>query len=335
MPGVKISDLPLATLQGPDIFPVARAGITLGVRASDILNRFISNETSMGDLSSRTISVIDSPTIDLTYNSTTRYLSADLQPVLDLRDRTVYMPLTAEIPPGTVMSFLGKTAPPGWLLCNGDIVPNGIAPVQGINTNFSRLWTVVGTTYGATPGTLPDLRGYFIRGYGSSSDPSVGANADGTESGAFGQKETDTFQGHKHGIYDPTHGHTGSADPSGNHSHNYQVSTDTGQFMADGGGGGFITDTGSANVNGTLGTASEGYGNQIGKPSLGPSIDANGNHTHTVTVNPNSTGVKVLSPTGDQATLGSGDSNGPGGITTRVGFETKPKNIALLWCVKY
>jgi microcystin-dependent protein len=310
MPGVKISDLPLATLQGPDIFPVARGGLTLGVKASDILNRITKIETDLSTLSSGTITVIDSPTIDLTYNSTTRQLSADLQPTLNLRDRTVYLPLTAEIPPGTVMSFLGRSAPPGWLVCDGAIVPNGVGPVQGVITNYSRLYAVLGTTYGATPGTLPDLRGYFIRGYGSSTDPSVGANADGTESGAFGQKVADTFQGHKHGLYDPTHGHTGSADPAGKHRHTYQ-------FWNDNQGG---VEFGETIDDGEIETK-----NTSEEPD----------HTHTVSVVAGPTNVKVLSPTGDQATPGSGDSDGPGGLTPRVGFETKPKNVALLWCVKY
>lgn len=315
MPGVKISDLPLATLQGPDIFPVARAGITLGVKASDILNRITRIETDLSLLSSGTIAVIDSPTIDLTYNNATRELRADLQPTLDLRDRTVYLPLTAEIPPGTVMSFLGRTAPPGWLICNGAIVPNGVGPVQGVITDYSRLYTVLGTTYGITPGTLPDLRGYFIRGWGSSSD-TIGANADGTQSGAFGQRVPDTFQGHKHGIYDPQHGHTGSADSTGSeHFHMFKPPTSTWEDSDDAGSDdGWKNDSGGKRHNET---------------------QTDGAHSHTVTVDANSTGVKVLSPTGDQATLGSGDSDGPGGTTPRTSFETKPKNVALLWCVKY
>jgi len=316
MPGVKISDLPLATLQGPDIFPVARGGLTLGVKASDILNRITKIETDFSTLSSGTITVVDSPTIDLTYNSATRQLSADLQPTLNLRDRTVYLPLTAEIPPGTVMSFLGKTAPPGWLLCNGAIVPNGVGPVQGIITNFSRLYFVLGTTYGTTPGTLPDLRGYFIRGYGSSTDPSVGANADGTESGAFGQRTPDSFQGHKHGLYDPTHNHTATTVPGGGaHTHDYKDSQPTFDDEVDSGG----ADNGSP------------WGIDVDRTTgVGGSA-----HDHSIVVTMDSTGVRVLSPTGDQSTPGSGDSDGPGGITPRVGFETKPKNVALLWCVKY
>ena len=315
MPGVKISDLPLATLQGPDIFPVARAGLTLGVRASDILNRFTKIETDVSALSSGTIFVIDSPTIDLTYNNTTRQLSADLQPTLDLRNRTVYLPLTSEIPPGTVMSFLGKTSPPGWLLCNGAIVPNGVGPVQGVITNYSRLWTVLGTTYGATPGTLPDLRGYFIRGYGSSTDPSVGANADGTESGAFGQKVTDTFQGHKHDLYDPQHAHTGSADTNGKHDHSFSYH------------GGSLDPDNDGSGNPQPDGRYQFYTNE--------KTDEDGDHSHTLTIMSSSTNVKVLSPTGDQATAGSGDSSGPGGADPRVSNETRPKNVSLLYCIKY
>jgi microcystin-dependent protein len=335
MPGVKISDLPLSTLQGPDIFPVARAGITLGVKASDILDRITKLENNTSVLSGNAIFVVDSPTIDLTYNNITRQLSADLQPTLNLRNRTVYLPLTAEIPPGTVMSFLGKTAPPGWLVCNGAIVPNGVGPVQGVITNYSRLYNVLGTTYGITPGTLPDLRGYFIRGYGEASD-AIGDNADGTQSGPFGQKVTDTFQGHKHGLYDPTHDHTGSTNTTGAHTHNINNQALEGPewiaFSRNAIPGGRATDP----LPGPDSGASNGYDvdNATGNDRIFRIVSA-GDHSHTVSIVANSTNVKVLSPTGDQATPGSGDSDGPGGLTPRVGFETKPKNVALLWCVKY
>jgi microcystin-dependent protein len=94
-------------------------------------------------------------------------------------------------PSGAVMAFAMATAPVGWLQANGDTIPNGNGTVQGKTADFSALYALIGTTYG-TAGTLPDLRGYFVRGSGT--------NGDTTESGAFGEKQADTFKSHNHPI---------------------------------------------------------------------------------------------------------------------------------------
>jgi hypothetical protein len=68
------------------------------------------------------------------------------------------------IPAGAVMPFARKTPPAGWLVCNGDIIPNGLDTIQGIRADFSALYTALGTSFGSL-GQLPDLRGEFIRGW--------------------------------------------------------------------------------------------------------------------------------------------------------------------------
>jgi len=68
------------------------------------------------------------------------------------------------IPVGAVMSFARRTAPAGWLVCNGDIVPNGEDTIQGIKANFELLYAAVGSSFGSL-GKLPDLRGEFVRGW--------------------------------------------------------------------------------------------------------------------------------------------------------------------------
>jgi hypothetical protein len=65
----------------------------------------------------------------------------------------------ASVPAGTVAAFNLTTCPAGWIPSDGN---NG----------------------------TPDLRGYFIRGYGT--------NSDGTSSGAFGVKQADEFKSHDH-----------------------------------------------------------------------------------------------------------------------------------------
>lgn len=63
------------------------------------------------------------------------------------------------IPVGTVAPFKGGTVPTGWLLCDGLAVSR---------TTYAALYDLIGTSEGIGDGSttfnLPDLRGYFIRG---------------------------------------------------------------------------------------------------------------------------------------------------------------------------
>lgn len=68
------------------------------------------------------------------------------------------------VPTGAVFWFAGQTAPTGYLICSGGEVPNDNGWAQGINADFSALYSILGTTYG-NAGELPDLRGEFIRGW--------------------------------------------------------------------------------------------------------------------------------------------------------------------------
>jgi microcystin-dependent protein len=109
------------------------------------------------------------------------------------------------VPSGAIMAFAMNSAPTGWLAANGAAVSR---------TTYSALWTALGTTSspygqgnGSTTFNLPDLRGYFVRGSGT--------NSDGTASGTFGVKISDTFKSHLHSV-DPPSTTTSS---NGDHSH--------------------------------------------------------------------------------------------------------------------
>lgn len=87
----------------------------------------------------------------------------------------------ARIPSGAIMAFAMNAAPTGWALANG-------ASVSTTGT-YAGLFAAIGYTYGGSGGSfnLPDLRGYFVRGYGM--------NGDGTTSNSsFGEKKADTLQ---------------------------------------------------------------------------------------------------------------------------------------------
>lgn len=101
----------------------------------------------------------------------------------------------AALPAGAIMPFAMNSAPSGWLKANGDAVPNGSGTVQGVTADFSALYTAVGTSFG-TAGTLPDLRGIFVRG--SESQTISGT----TYSGTFAAKEQDAFKSHTHTFED-------------------------------------------------------------------------------------------------------------------------------------
>lgn len=112
---------------------------------------------------------------------------------------------------GTVWPFATATAPSGYLACDGSAVSR---------TTYSRLFAVIGTTWGTGDGSttfnVPDFRGAFMRGTGSHGSETMadGAAFAGPAVGAF---EDDQFQGHTlsaSGATNPLH-RSDKATPSG------------------------------------------------------------------------------------------------------------------------
>ncbi len=136
------------------------------------------------------------------------------------------------VPAGAVMAFNLASCPAGWVLSDG--------------SNGTR-----------------DLRGMFVRGFGTSTD--------GTASGAFGQKQNDAFA---------SHNHSATVSTGGAHTHSYVTFTASGVDAAAG-----TNDSNNEGSN-TVQTGSSG------------------NHSHTVT------------------------------ISNTGGTETRPDNVALLYCQK-
>lgn len=96
------------------------------------------------------------------------------------------------VPTGLILPYAANAPialPSGYLECDGSTVSQG---------TYANLFAVITTTYDivAPPSgqfTLPDLRGYFIRGFGPNSDTV-------TASGAFGVKQADDFKAHTHTV---------------------------------------------------------------------------------------------------------------------------------------
>jgi hypothetical protein len=76
------------------------------------------------------------------------------------RIRADIQTLQKMIPTGTVFAFVGKTPPPGWVLCDGSTVSR--------IGEYAQIFAIVGETYGRGDGSttfqLPDFRGRFLRG---------------------------------------------------------------------------------------------------------------------------------------------------------------------------
>jgi phage-related tail fiber protein len=211
----------------------------------------------------------------------------------------------AIVPAGAIVAFAMYGTSAGYLKANGAAVSR---------TTFARLFAVLGTYYGAGDGSttfnLPDLRGRFIRAVddgagwdpgralGSLQDSQNASHAHTASSAAAG------LHNHPGSATFPSgsHGHTGTTTSNGSHQHGLTMgftNLDQGNF-----GGG-------SSVYGTQ------YTNAAGDHIHGLNIDATPDHSHTV-------GVAYDGAHAHTVTV---DPSG--------GNESRPVNIALIYCIKY
>lgn len=85
------------------------------------------------------------------------------------------------VPTGAIMPFYRPTAPTGWLVCDGSVIP----------TQYTALTALVGAN-------TPNLRGMFIRGW--SSGTSTTSQDPLSASRTLGNVQEDAFQSHNHTI---------------------------------------------------------------------------------------------------------------------------------------
>jgi len=110
----------------------------------------------------------------------------------------VYFAQQNTTPSGTIIQFAGTSAPTGYITCDGTAVSRTLYP---------NLFAAIGTTWGSGNGTttfnIPDLRGAFLRGSGTSSlDPSSPRSVGSFQAEAFAS-HTHTDSGHTHTSYGP------------------------------------------------------------------------------------------------------------------------------------
>jgi microcystin-dependent protein len=163
---------------------------------------------------------------------------------------------TNGVPTGAIMLF-GTTVPPsGWLECDGS---------QVLISNYQNLFLAIGCTFGCIPAPyflLPDLRGYFVRGWSNTSSIDSGR--------AFASIQQDQLQKHKHIA-------------SNNDCQNYAL----------------VNGTGTGNFNTWCDT------NGIATAQPGGALTGDGTQVNTDPAN-----------------------------NANVGTETRPINIALMYCIK-
>ena len=153
---VKINDLAVTTAKINDL------GVTTGkIAASAVTSAKIADDTIVNaDVNSA--AAIAYSKLNLSSSVTSA----------DIVDNTIVIGDLAAalqaflVPTGTVSAYAKSTAPTGYLLCNGDTVPNGSGTVQGVTTDFSALYIILGTSFG-TAGTLPNLLGRSVVGAGA------------------------------------------------------------------------------------------------------------------------------------------------------------------------
>lgn len=125
-------------------------------------------------------SIVDKPNTVSGYGIEDVYTKAQV-------DAAINNALSMTIPSGIIAYFGARSAPNGWLACEGQAISR---------TTYAGIFKVIGTTFGSGDGTttfnLPDGRGEFIRGWdnGKGVDPSRG----------FGTNQTEMLKSHNHTV---------------------------------------------------------------------------------------------------------------------------------------
>lgn len=235
-------------------------------------------------------------------------------------------------PVGVVIMFAGQVAPEGYFEADG----------RELSTSeYPDLFTAIGYIYGGSGGTfrIPDMRGEFVRGLDS------GRGVDGGRS--LGSHQSHAIQSHNHTGYtgtDGRHRHSGSTGTAGNHYH-------TGYTEYDGN----HSHSGSTSSNGNHrhqipegeDNGDDSYSPYASGDDFTPSVrfwswSRNaGNHNHSLHINNAGNHRHELRTysSGNHShsvSIGyDGDHRHYFSTNETGGSETRPRNIAMMFCIKY
>lgn len=120
-------------------------------------------------------------------------------PLQSLANRTYHNYLRL-LPVGTVLEYVGETAPFGFLVCDGASISR---------STYAELFAICSTRFGTTSGTtfnIPDRRGNFARGWdnGAGVDPDAASRTASSFGGAtgdnIGTEQADEIAAHTHDV---------------------------------------------------------------------------------------------------------------------------------------
>lgn len=230
--------------------------------------------------------------------------------------------------PGEVATFAMNTPPTGWLECDGSLVSRTLYP---------SLFTAIGTTYSAGDGSttfgLPDLRGEFIRGWDHGRGIDTGR--------VFGSTQAGDVISHLHAVsitsainsVDHTHSFSvTSATVSNDHSH-----AQSGTFGS-GGRSAAHTHNPSNNQNYVTAGGPNAGGSGLGYQQCAGSGTESADHSHNTGISGNTGGISANHThgvSGNTSGMSANHTHLVSGNTALTGTETRPVNVALLYCIKY
>ena len=222
------------------------------------------------------------------------------------------------IPVGTLMPYVGTTAPLGWLLCQGQTVSQA---------GYPALFALCGTTFG-TAGAglfrLPDLRGRSVFGF-TSTDSNFNAlgKTGGTTSVTL---ETANLPSHTHST--PNHNHSASvsgltASSAGDHGHTSSTSVSSGG-----------NHNHSLVIAGVMDTVYPG-GTQMIQADFGSSATTGdgGSHSHTASTSVSTGGSHTHSISGS-VSVASGGASTTGAAGSGTAFNNMNPFIAMNFIIK-
>lgn len=145
----KIGDTQITTVK------IADDAVTADKLANSINTEIAANTAKTSNVT-HTGEVTGSTALTIANNAVTTTKIADQSVTLAKISNTTQIALAP--PVGCVFWFAVATAPSGYLICNGNPIPNGTGTVQGITADFSALYSVIGEF-------LPHISDdHFIRG---------------------------------------------------------------------------------------------------------------------------------------------------------------------------
>ncbi|MEA1031258.1 phage tail protein [Pseudomonas sp. N-137] len=234
--------------------------------------------------------------------------------------------------------------PQGWLKCNGALVSRA---------QYAALFAAISTRFGAGDGSttfaLPDLRGEFIRGWddgrGVDSGRVLGTGQTGQNASHIHTATAADAGAHTHVLSATAattgaHTHTLSASAASNGAHTHTISGTAASA-------GEHTHTAPRAQNNDVGGGSPNFTTANLQSGVTAPTNPGGAHTHTISGTAASAGAHTHTVSGAAVSAGdhthtisgtaasAGDHSHTIAVAASGGNEARPRNVAMLYVIKY